>query len=80
MIRKHLETIVYLTFLIASAVPYALAIGAARMPFWLAVVIAVVWGTVVSFAAEPLARTLVHRLEDRAFVRSFPRHGSDESR
>lgn len=76
MIRKHLSTIVYLTLIVAVAVPYGVFIGIIQAPLWVSLLMAAVSGVVIAVVVAPVAQVILHRLEDRARVRrDFDRDG-----
>jgi membrane protein implicated in regulation of membrane protease activity len=69
MLRRHLNTIVFLTLLVAAALPYGVFVGLVRAPLWLSLVLCGLTGVVIAVVVEPAARAIVHRVEDRAHVR-----------
>ncbi|MET8746362.1 hypothetical protein [Streptomyces sp. NPDC004728] len=77
MIRKHLSSIVYLALILTAAVPYGLFVSLVRMPLWLTLLACAVTGLVVAVVTEPVARAIVHRIQDRERVRSLGQNDSD---
>jgi len=73
MFYKHGDIIAFLLLLIASSIPYGLLINTVPMPFWLALVAAMVSGLFSAVVAAPMGRVVRRRLEDRALVRSSNR-------
>ncbi|MEU1327189.1 hypothetical protein [Streptomyces microflavus] len=71
MIRKHLPDIIYVVILVALALPYGVFVGTVRAPLWLSLVLCAVTGIVIAIAVDPLARSIVRRLDDRARVRGY---------
>jgi membrane protein implicated in regulation of membrane protease activity len=77
MLRRHLNTIVYSTLLIAAALPYGVFVGLVHAPMWLSLVLCGLTGVVIAVVVEPVSRAIVHRVEDRALVRSSARGPGD---
>ncbi|WP_331764484.1 hypothetical protein [Streptomyces anulatus] len=75
MIRKHLPSIVYLTLLIAVALPFGFLVGATHMPPVLTVTLIVVASLVIAVGVDPLARLILRWFDDRALVREHTRRG-----
>ncbi|WP_404974855.1 hypothetical protein [[Kitasatospora] papulosa] len=73
MFYKHGDIIAFLLLLIVSSIPYGLLINTVHMPFWLALVAAMVSGLFSAVVAAPMGRVVRRRLEDRALVRSSDR-------
>lgn len=73
MIRKHLPSIVYLTLLIAAALPVGAITGSARAPLWLTITLIAVTSIAIAVGVDPLARLVLRRMDDRAMVRRSPR-------
>ncbi|MGW1814216.1 hypothetical protein ACWCQM_11720 [Streptomyces sp. NPDC002125] len=69
MLRRHLNDIVYLTLLLAFAIPYGVFVGAIQAPLWLHLVMTGVACLVIAVAVDPLSRVNLRQLEDRARVR-----------
>lgn len=69
MLYKHSDTIAFLLILIATAIPYGLLINTVPMPFWAALVAAMVSSIFSAVVAAPMGRVVQRRLEDRARVR-----------
>ena len=75
MIRKHLPFFVYLTLLVAAALPYGVFVGMVHVPLWPSLILCAVTGIVIAVVVDPLARAIMRRLDDRVQVRQYPPGG-----
>lgn len=75
MIRRHLPSIVYITLLVAAALPFGFLVGATHMPPVLTVTLIVVASLVIAVGVDPLARLILRWFDDRALVREYTRRG-----
>ncbi|MGW1409420.1 hypothetical protein [Streptomyces sp. NPDC002403] len=77
MIRKHLSSIVHLALIFTTALPYGLFVSLVRMPLWLTLLACAVTGLVIAVVTEPVARAIVHRIQDRERIRSLGQSDGD---
>ncbi|MFJ1782447.1 hypothetical protein ACIOKA_37710 [Streptomyces anulatus] len=75
MIRKHLPSIVYLTLLVAAALPVGAITGSANAPLWLTITLIVITSIAIAVGIDPLTRLILRWFDDRALVREYTRRG-----